>query len=89
MATIGERIARYYPAAAIMREEQGNLHVRVLVDETGAATDCVVSAATTIQKLNTDACWRITQQARFQPALDAQGRPMKSFYATRILFRVD
>jgi hypothetical protein len=85
---LAARVSRYYPAAAAMRGEQGNLHMRMLVDENGTATDCTIVATTQASRITTKACEHFTQEALFLPALDAAGRPMKSFYTTAILFRM-
>ncbi|KHL24617.1 hypothetical protein PK98_11635 [Croceibacterium mercuriale] len=87
-ATLSARVSRFYPAAAARRGEQGDLHMRLLVDEAGTATDCTVTAASQVSRITTNACEHFTQEALFLPALDAAGRPMKSFYATSILFRM-
>ncbi|WP_161792438.1 energy transducer TonB [Croceibacterium mercuriale] len=81
-------IQQSYPSAAIARGEQANLHVRVLVDETGAAGDCTAVAATRTN-ITTTACRHLTRDIRFLPALDAAGNPMKSFHTVNILFRID
>lgn len=87
-ADLSARISRYYPQAAAMRGEQGNLHMRMLVDETGTATDCTIVATTQADHITTRACEHFTQEALFLPALDEGGRPMKSFFTTAILFRM-
>ncbi|WP_162301926.1 energy transducer TonB [Croceibacterium ferulae] len=85
---LSRRIQRYYPLAARMRGEQGNLHMRMLVDEAGIATDCTITAASETSRITTNACEQFTAEGLFLPALDAAGKPMKSFYATSILFRM-
>jgi len=86
---MARRVSRYYSLAARMRGEQGNLHMRMLVDEAGTATDCTITAASDNSRIITNACEQFTAEGLFLPALDADGKPMKSFYATSILFRMD
>jgi hypothetical protein len=85
---LSKRIARYYPLVARMRGEQGNLHMHMLVDEQGRATDCTIIAASETNSITTNACEQFTSEGLFLPALDANGKPMKSFYTTSILFRM-
>lgn len=82
-------IQQSYPSDALARGEQANLHVRVLVDETGTPTDCITIAATRTDHITTTACRHLTNGLTFLPALDAAGNPMKSFHTVNILFRID
>lgn len=84
---IARAVAQGYPRAALRMREQANLHLRLLVDEQGAISDCRVTDMTQTQNISTTACDDFARLARFEPALDAAGQPMKSFYATNILFR--
>jgi hypothetical protein len=88
-ARAARAIQQSYPSAALARGEQANLHVRVLVDETGAAGDCTTVAATRTNNITTSACRHLTRDIQFLPALDAAGNPMKSFHTVNILFRID
>lgn len=58
----------------------GIAHLRVIVNEAGEPEDCTVVYATTDMRPNERAC-RIMQRARFQPALDASGKPVRAWYA--------
>lgn len=62
--------------------------MRMMVDEAGTATNCTITAASETNHITTNACEAFTQEALFLPALDAEGKPMKSFYASDILFRM-
>lgn len=70
--SFAEHWAYYSPA-------DGIAHMRVIVNEAGEPEDCTVVYATTDMRPNERAC-RIMQRARFQPALDATGRPVRSWY---------
>lgn len=84
---VARKIGQIYPSAAASKGEQGILRMRVIVDETGAPQDCVIIKATVADKLESPAC-RLMQQARFEPALDAQGQPMRSYYATTVTYQM-
>lgn len=76
-----------YPLAASRIGEQGIMRLRVMVSAAGAVEDCVVLKATTTNKLESPAC-EAMQDARFDPALDAAGTPMRSYYVTSITYRM-
>lgn len=82
---IVRKIADLYPTAAAIRGEQAVTRMRVIVDEQGAVADCVIVKATTTEKLESPAC-RIMKNARFEPGLDAEGKPMRSYYATNLTY---
>lgn len=89
--TNGEDVARKimarYPRGASAIGEQGIMRLRVIVNEAGAVESCVVLKATTTKKLESPACGLI-QEARFEPALDAAGKPMRSYYVTSITYKM-
>lgn len=84
---IVRRIVRRYPVSALNRGEQANFSMRVIVDEGGNVADCQIDAATEADRLDSPACQEM-QLARFEPAIDAAGKPMRSFYATTIRYEI-
>ncbi|WP_126665493.1 energy transducer TonB [Croceibacterium ferulae] len=82
------KVQQNYPLAAVMRNEQADLHMRMLVDEAGTASDCTVIAGSRNDRITTDACELFANEAVFLPALDTTGKPMTSFFTTSILFRL-
>lgn len=85
---IARKIGANYPQSAANRGEQGIMRMRVIVDVTGGVEDCVVIKATTTEKLESPAC-NAMEQARFEPGLDAGGKPMRSYYATTVTYRMN
>jgi len=85
---VARAIQRAYPVSAVRRGEQANLHLRMIVDEAGAVSDCAVTDVTQTQNIITAACLEFARLAQFQPALDAAGQPVKSFYTTMIFYRI-
>ncbi|MEM7702497.1 MAG: energy transducer TonB [Pseudomonadota bacterium] len=79
------RIQRSYPVGALNRGEQAILRIRVMVDDSGTATDCVINEVTRTTRLDSPAC-RPLMEAKYTPALDAQGKPFASYYATSITY---
>lgn len=86
--SIVRRIMATYPRRAIIRGEQAIFRMRVIVEADGSVSECVIAAATETERLDSPAC-REMMEARFEPALDSEGNPMRSFYATSITYAID
>lgn len=61
------------------------MRLRVIVNPQGRVEDCAIIKATETEKLELPAC-KVMEDATFEPALDAAGQPMRSFYATTITY---
>lgn len=85
---IAKGIASRYPNKALRRGQSGFVNLRVMVSETGSITQCVVENVTDANSLESPACDGM-RDAEFEPAIDAQGNPMASFYQTRITYRIN
>ena len=83
---ISERISRDYPARGRRAGEQAVFRMRVIVTEQGGVEECHLANATITESLDSSAC-KVMQQAMFEPALDAQGAPMKSYYVLTLSYR--
>ena len=81
------RIMATYPREAQNSGEQGIMRMRVTVDHTGAVEDCAIIKATNTERLDSPAC-RAMVNARFEPALDAAGQPMRSWFAETIVYQL-
>lgn len=84
---ISRRIQESYPLQALVQGEQAILRMRVIVSETGAVESCVLIEATAASNFDSPACERM-KRAIFESALDAAGKPMRSYYATSITYRL-
>lgn len=80
------RIQESYPIAALSTGEQGILRMRVIVSETGTVESCTLLKSTVTRNLDSPAC-KFMQRATFEPALDAEGKPMRSYFVTSITYR--
>lgn len=87
-AAVTRRIISVYPTIALNKGEQGIMQIRVNIDEKGAVTECTIGKATNTQYLNSPAC-RPMKKAKFEPALDKDGKPMASYYRTNIIYRLN
>lgn len=81
------RIVASYPSEARAQGEQGIMRMQVIVGADGKVESCRVLKATTTQRLESPAC-DIMQRAEFTPAIDAEGKPFRSLYATSITYRM-
>lgn len=84
---IVRRIVAEYPGPAARIGEQGVVRMRVMVDPSGAVTDCKLDKATRSEALESPAC-KAMVEARFEPALDADGVAMPSYYAETIVYKM-
>ena len=82
---VARQVQRDYPSDALRRGEQAILRVRVMVDETGKPTECVINEVTATKQLDSPAC-RPLMRAKYTPALDKDGEPFASYYTTSITY---
>lgn len=81
------RIVAAYPREALNAGEQGIMRMRVTVSAEGMVEDCTILKATDTERLESPAC-KAMLGARFEPALDAEGKPMRSYFAESIIYRI-
>ena len=84
---IARRIQRTYPSEALRQRESGIIRMRVIVEQDGTVSDCYLQYATKVDHLESPAC-RQMRSARFEPALDSEGAPMRSFFMTSIFYSI-
>ena len=72
-----------YPAGAT---GNGKVALTLVVDTAGKVMSCVVTQSSGLGLFDTTACSVLQRRARFNPALDAYGRPVVGNYATRASF---
>jgi TonB family protein len=76
------------PFERIKPGERGIVRLRMIIDEAGKLVDCTVIEAPDVELVERPVC-KAMKQARFEPGLDADGKPMRSFYATTIIYAAD
>lgn len=84
-AAVTRRIVAVYPSSALRAGEQAIFRMRVTVETDGSVSDCLIEESTIAKKLESPACKEM-RNAKFAPARDGQGQPMRSFYATTIRY---
>jgi hypothetical protein len=73
-----------YPSQAIMQRETGMTSFVLLVDEKGAIRDCMVDGTSGIATLDAMTCVVIRSKAKFEPAIGADGKPVRGSYMQRV-----
>jgi len=71
-----------YPSDALRQGQEGLAQYMLLIDEKGSVAACHVMKPSGVPVLDAMGCQVIRQRAKFTPAVDATGRPMRSTYVT-------
>ena len=77
-----------YPQQAMIEGNSGRVGLALLIDETGKVRDCMIEETSGYATLDTMSCYTITTNARFEPAIGADGKPVKSASFHRINWRI-
>ena len=80
-------IQRQYPLRTLREGRGGVVGLAILVDPSGKPTECKITDDSGDRDLNEVACEGL-MQARFDPALDASGQPIPSYWVTRVTYRI-
>lgn len=75
-----------FPRDLAARGANGFVPLRVMVDASGAATECVVQLTAAPEPFRQAACANLGTE--FEPALDQSGQPVGSFYQTSVIYLV-
>lgn len=73
-----------YPAEAVAKGEQGYVGALAWVASDGRVDDCKVIESSHRRTLDDRTCEIIRKRVRFDPGLDAEGKPIRSPYYQRI-----
>jgi TonB family protein len=71
-----------YPLAAVRMGQQGTAQYQLLIDEKGAIASCEVFVPSGVVSLDITGCEVIKERAKFTPARDEHGTPVRSVYTT-------
>jgi len=77
-----------YPTKLIRDGQEGFVNVRLIVSDIGAVESCAVQRATQTKEFEDLVCAKLTERARFKPAVDAAGKSMRSFYTQNVIFQI-
>jgi hypothetical protein len=84
MASWVRKIQEYYPATLLGLS--GRVYVRMIVGVDGAPVSCAVRNGEVEPGFQRAACSTMMDYSRFQPALDANGEPVASYFTTSIVY---
>ena len=73
-----------YPSEASSRDQQGSGRFLLLIDERGGVAGCHVLEAS-VPALDAMGCQVIRERAKFTPAVDRRGKPVRSTYVTPLI----
>lgn len=74
--------AAHYPAAARAAGEEGVVQMELGIDAAGRVTGCKVNESSLSSALDEAACALMRSDGKFSPALDSDGKPVRSVVAT-------
>jgi TonB family protein len=73
-----------YPAQAVGQGEGGTASVVALIDEKGVVQDCMIDSTSGVPTLDAMTCAVIFKRMKFQPGIDKDGKPVRSFVMQRV-----
>jgi TonB family protein len=77
-----------YPWTAVHKRLQGSATMEILIDEKGAVADCSITETSGYATIDAQSCAIIQERAKFEPAIDMQGKPTRSSYSQRIIWKL-
>lgn len=83
------RIQENYPAAALRKEIEGRVGVRVTIGPDGRVSGCTVTSSSGSGDLDSAACEGMQRYARYNPALDDAGNPTTGQASTSIVYKIN
>ena len=88
---VANRIMREYPAEALRKGAQADFHLRVNVGDDGRIEDCTLLNQTLAKDfdMKRHPCTVFQSHAKIEPALTISGNPVRSFYTTRSVYRMN
>lgn len=75
-----------YPPAMLMRSMPGLVNIRLAIDETGNITGCRIQMPLSDPEFEESSCADIQHAFDFEPALDKDGKPLASYWTTKVVF---
>lgn len=75
-----------YPTDLMVRGAQGLVQFRLSVGADGVPTQCHIQKSTRPEGFDKAACDALMRRARFEPALDANGQPIASYWRSAVRF---
>lgn len=80
--------SRDYPAEMLWLGKRAIVHFRLNVDAEGQPTACHIQQSTRPKAFDDAVCKAIMRNAEFDPALDAEGNPIASYWLNSVVFHI-
>jgi hypothetical protein len=77
-----------YPPKMLAKRLPGIVNVRLMVDQTGTVNGCVIQMPLSDPAFEKSTCTDLENELEFDPALDANGNPIASYWVTQVNFRI-
>jgi Gram-negative bacterial TonB protein C-terminal len=77
-----------YPIKMLMEGQPSIVEFRLSVGEDGKPTACHIQLTTRPKEFDDAVCKSLMRRAKFEPALDAEGKPLASFYRNTVRFQI-
>jgi len=78
-----------YPTYLIRAEMDGSVLFRITVNASGKASNCHINRSNRPQLFDNAVCLGMLKHAKFNPALDAEGKPVASYYHSEVTFKLN
>lgn len=88
MPAIIRSVTAVYPRGPEARGMMTMISVRLMIDETGKPTSCTMTEVADAKGFGDIACRQIMKVAEFEPALDAKGAPVASYWTQGVKYRI-
>lgn len=77
-----------YPMKMLMQGQPAIVEFRLSVNAEGAPVSCHIQSTTRPKEFDEAVCGSLMKRARFAPALDAEAKPIASFYRNTVRFAI-
>lgn len=81
-------VSQDYPLQMLRDGQPAIVDFRLSVGPDGVPTACHIQSTTRAKEFDTAVCQSVMRRARFDPALDAGGKPIASYYLNRVRFQL-
>lgn len=88
MVEWAREVQEVYPRSMLNGREQASLRIRLDVSPEGRATGCHMQTRLGEEEFEHTACRILMANARYEPALDAQGQPIASYHVLQVVYQI-
>jgi hypothetical protein len=81
-------VSRDYPLDMLDAGQPAIVEFRLSIGSDGVPTACHIQSTTRPKAFDDAVCNSVMKRARFKPALDAQGKPLASYYRSSVRFQI-